>query len=254
MLTARRLYIASPDADEIERAFLNEADFEITGASADGIRALEEICAGRPDTVVLDGALIGLDGITALRRLAESAAPPRVAYLRRTPDALPEGIRPDAEARFPYGRMEEIVSLARTAAQSMLPALSMPWAAYRLETAGRFADQLGMRPCLKGRNLVCFGAAALACAPFLASSCRDGLYRYLAEACNTTPRAAERAIRTAAEDTWLRGSLEAIQRLFGMTVDAEKGKPTNKELLTMLAEHVRRETQKAIRRSLDQDG
>ena len=53
-------------------------------------------------------------------------------------------------------------------------------------------------------------------------------------------------MRTAAEDTWLRGDWEEIQTLFGLTVDPEKGKPTNAELLSMLAEHARREMRRHL--------
>lgn len=245
MLTARRLYIASMDAERIERAFLQEKDFCVTGAAADGPRAVAEIRRLQPDTVVLDGVLRGMDGPAALKSLSEEAAPPRVAYLYRT-EAAPGEIEIDAAAPYPYDRPEEIVALARKAARNALPLLARPWEAFRLEAARRLTERLGINPRLIGQTLVCFAASALACAPYLASSCRTALYPYLAEACHTTAGAAERAIRTAVEDTWLRGNLDEIQRLFGLTVDAEKGKPTNKEFLTQLADHIRRDTSKAM--------
>ena len=55
------------------------------------------------------------------------------------------------------------------------------------------------------------------------------------------PQAVEKAIRTAVESTWLSGSLNAIQSLFGYSVDAERGKPTNAEFLAMLSGDARRE-------------
>ena len=84
-------------------------------------------------------------------------------------------------------------------------------------------------------------AAALACAPQGAASYSGRLYPWTAAAFGVTPGAVERAIRTAVEDTWLHGDLAAIQALFGFSVDAERGKPTNAEFLSMLAQHIREE-------------
>ena len=61
-------------------------------------------------------------------------------------------------------------------------------------------------------------------------------------------------MRTAVESTWLHGNLEAIQQLFGFSVDADRGKPTNAEFLSMLAEHVRRETAAVNRPGRRKDG
>ena len=91
-------------------------------------------------------------------------------------------------------------------------------------------------------------AAALACSPAQGDSYRERLYPYVAGQCGTTPQAVEKAIRTAVESAWLQGSLEGIQALFGLSVDAEKGKPTNAEFLAMLAEHIKREIQRTMPR------
>ena len=104
-----------------------------------------------------------------------------------------------------------------------------------------------MSPRLKGRRYIRAAAAALACSPALGASYRERLYPYVAGLYAATPQAVERAIRTAVESTWLHGSLEGIQALFGLSVDAEKGKPTNAEFLAMLAEHIRRELTRQMR-------
>lgn len=83
-----------------------------------------------------------------------------------------------------------------------------------------------------------------ACAPGLVQGKK--LYPHLAQRFGTTPGAVEKAVRSAIERTWLSGSLPEIQRLFGLSVDAEKGKPTNLECIAMLAEHVRRMLRKAM--------
>ena len=49
----------------------------------------------------------------------------------------------------------------------------------------------------------------------------------------------ERRIRSVIETTWLHGDWRAQGELFGMTVSAERGKPTNAEFLFLLSEHIR---------------
>lgn len=62
-----------------------------------------------------------------------------------------------------------------------------------------------------------------------------GLYAALAIAHSSTPARVERAIRNAIEVSWLRGSVEAQRRIFGFTVNPNKGTPTNSELIARFA-------------------
>lgn len=69
------------------------------------------------------------------------------------------------------------------------------------------------------------------------------LYPAVAQAFNTTPTRVERAIRHAVELAWDRGDLDTLQKFFGFTVSSKKGKPTNSEFLSALADHLRLELQ-----------
>ena len=69
------------------------------------------------------------------------------------------------------------------------------------------------------------------------------LYPAIAKVFNTTPSRVERAIRHAVELAWDRGDLDTIQKFFGFTTSPKKGKPTNKEFLSALADHLRLELQ-----------
>ena len=66
-----------------------------------------------------------------------------------------------------------------------------------------------------------------------------GLYPQLAVEFDTTPARVERAIRHLIEVTWCRGDLETLNRYFGNTISASKGKPTNGEFIARLANVVR---------------
>lgn len=64
------------------------------------------------------------------------------------------------------------------------------------------------------------------------------LYPKIAEEFNTTPSRVERAMRHAIEIGWGRANLEIANKLFGYTVASDKGKPTNSEFISTIADYI----------------
>lgn len=71
------------------------------------------------------------------------------------------------------------------------------------------------------------------------------LYPEIAEKYKTTPSRVERAIRHAIEVAWGRGQTDTVESIFGYTVSAAKGKPTNSEFIAMIADKLRLELKSA---------
>ena len=71
------------------------------------------------------------------------------------------------------------------------------------------------------------------------------LYPEIAEKYKTTPSRVERAIRHAIEVAWGRGQTDTVESIFGYTVSASKGKPTNSEFIAMIADKLRLEMKTA---------
>ena len=71
------------------------------------------------------------------------------------------------------------------------------------------------------------------------------LYPKIAEKFSTTPSRVERAIRHAIEVAWGRGQQEVVENIFGYTISAAKGKPTNSEFIAMIADKLRLELKSA---------
>ena len=71
------------------------------------------------------------------------------------------------------------------------------------------------------------------------------LYPDIAQRYGTTPSRVERAIRHAIEVAWGRGQTEVVESIFGYTVSATKGKPTNSEFIAMIADKLRLELKTA---------
>ena len=71
------------------------------------------------------------------------------------------------------------------------------------------------------------------------NSVTKSLYPTLSEKFSTTPSRVERAIRHAIEVAWNRGQIEMHEKIFGYTVNSNKGKPTNSEFIAMIADRIR---------------
>lgn len=65
------------------------------------------------------------------------------------------------------------------------------------------------------------------------------LYPSIAKKYKTTSSSVERAIRHAIEVAWGRGKMDYIEEMFGYTVSAGKGKPTNSEFIALIADKMR---------------
>lgn len=99
-------------------------------------------------------------------------------------------------------------------------------------------DRLSIARTLKGYALLFRASRLLAKNGLLIGRLKTDVYPACGEG---SGEAAERAIRHAIENAWLKGDLEAQYRLFGNTIDEAKGKPTNAEFLSRVVETLRME-------------
>ncbi|MBR6186412.1 MAG: hypothetical protein IKQ41_09150 [Clostridia bacterium] len=245
-----RTWIAAPETLKIEALLGGRPEFMILGGDADGRGAARSVLAAQPDFLILEDTLRSADGYWVLDQLRQSAVcPPRVLFLCACGESAWTDLAARKGADAVLSKACAPADFLRSALETVslpLPRLSAPMEAERLKIAEALIDELGVRDRFLGRRDMICACAALACAPWMQSSLSIRLYPYVAGQRGASPRAVEKAIRTAVEDTWLRGDLKAIGRLFGFSVDAERGKPTNAEFLAMIAQHVRTETQKRL--------
>lgn len=123
-------------------------------------------------------------------------------------------------------------------ADGLLPALS----GLRLQETTALAQgllhALGVPPRLRAWRFLPGMAALTAVHPPLLTDLQHRLYPLIARRSAMTPAAVERSLRLCVESTWSRGSLEALERFFGSSVDPERGKPTNREFLCRIQERL----------------
>ena len=238
-----RIKIVLTDTDEDARGMLQDAlertkRFSVVGAAADGNEALRLVEEVKPDLLVLDMILPGLDGLGILRRLDSKNRPTVLAISNiASPEVVAEAGRLGA-AMFiskPYHEAALVENLIRLAEKSAQP-LHMPGLE---ELVTSIIHEVGVPAHIKGYQYVREAIMITVEDMDVINSVTKVLYPEVAKRYHTTPSRVERAIRHAIEVAWDRGDLETLQKFFGYTVSNAKGKPTNSEFIAMISDRIR---------------
>ena len=64
------------------------------------------------------------------------------------------------------------------------------------------------------------------------------LYPTIAKKYKTNSSIVERAIRHAIEVAWYKGQIDVLEDMFGYTISAGKGKPTNSEFIALIVDKI----------------
>lgn len=232
-----------------------QEDITVVAVAMDGIDAMNKIRDYQPDVAIIDGIMPRLDGLGVLERLQkveESERPVTIILSALSQDkvvqkALDLGagyymVKPfdmDALTQRIRQLMQEQKPLLKTGTASPSSANS---AAYDLETkVTNILHEIGVPAHIRGyhymREAIIMSVNDMDVLNYITKE----LYPSIAKKCNTTPSRVERAIRHAIEVAWNRGKVDAIDALFGYTVNNHKGKPTNSEFIALIADRLRLE-------------
>lgn len=247
-----RIRVLITDNDKEFRTLLEEAlsrtqGIEIVGTTGDGTQALHLCEELAPDLLLMDLVLPGLDGITLIRRVQALSKVPGVFVLTAfsSTDVMAEctelGVNfflckpldADvlAERISQWGSGRKNTTVQTTSGMDSELALEI-----------RVTDvihQIGVPAHIKGyqylREAIMMAVGDMSAVGAITKI----LYPSIAKKAHTTPSRVERAIRHAIEVAWDRGDIETLQSYFGYTVSGVKGKPTNSEFISMIADRIR---------------
>ena len=237
-----RIRVLLADANEGYRALMREAvestgEFELAAHTGSGAEALELAKRLRPDVVIADAVLPGLDGFELLRRL-KGVVPGRVMATgfcsqRVLLRALRENVglflcKPFTDELL----LETLRRACGAGGETAAPADREALVSETLRTLGVPAHVKGY-PYLRRAVLMVMED------PSLAHALTKELYPALARQFATTPACVERSIRSAIDRAWLRGELRAQREFFGPDLDADGGRPANGSFIAVTAEKLR---------------
>ena len=220
-----------------------EPGIQLVGCTGDGQELLALMDAHRPDAVVLDLVLTGLDGLEVLARIQAMENPPQVlvvsAFLH---EGLVAEVRNHGAAYLMPKPCQPVTVLerARQLVTGVAPQDAVPGTAdssLELQVTS-IIHEIGVPAHIKGYQYL-REAIRLAVEDMeVINAVTKVLYPTVAKKFGTTPSRVERAIRHAIEVAWDRGDLETLQKYFGYTVSNAKGKPTNSEFIAMIADRL----------------
>lgn len=101
--------------------------------------------------------------------------------------------------------------------------------------------EIGIPAHIKGYQYIREGIMLAVKDPEILNYITKYLYPMIAKQYHTTTSSVERAIRHAIEVAWNRGKMDAMEELFGYSLNSGKGKPTNSEFIALIADKFRLE-------------
>ena len=249
-----------------------ENDMEVIGIARDGKEAYEKIIETKPDVLLLDVIMPYLDGLGVLEKLNTAKMEKRptcimlsaVGQTKITQKAISLGAEYYVVKPFDIdvliNRIRDIKNYKPTPTSTSENCYTVR------ETKSKYIEineidkknqenlealvtnvihEIGVPAHIKGYQYLREAIMMVVQDIDIINQITKQLYPEIAEKYRTTPSRVERAIRHAIEVAWARGKNDAVESIFGYTVSAAKGKPTNSEFIAMIADKLRLEIKSA---------
>ena len=226
-----------------------EKAYEVIYSASTGLDVMKFLKKNKTDILILNAILPNLDGIGVIERLETEnievgeiiliVSRGQVDFLREFPELN--------NVKFlvgDYSKEQFLESLNETKnSPSFLPTEEMD--AHQLEIiVTNMIHEIGVPAHIKGYQYLRSAIIMAVNDMDILNSITKQLYPSIAKIHKTTSSRVERAIRHAIEVAWGRGKVEIIDDLFGYTINAGKGKPTNSEFIALIADKIRLENKK----------
>lgn len=246
-----------------------EEQIEIVGMAKDGNEAYQMVVEYKPDILLLDMIMPHLDGLGVLEKLNETNLEKRplsiilsaVGQDKITQKAISLGAQYYIVKPFDINvlikRMKELKNYQPSQFRGGYIAREIK-AQYiditpeqkknqeNLEAlVTNIIHEVGVPAHIKGYQYLREAIMMVVKDTDVINQITKQLYPEIADKYHTTPSRVERAIRHAIEVAWGRGEQGTVENIFGYTVSAAKGKPTNSEFIAMISDKLRLELKSA---------
>lgn len=239
-----KIYLADTEENELQKLenyFSQKEEYEIVGKGNNGEQVLEGVINTRPDFLVSEVLLGGIDGFKVLQECKNSLGKecPKVIFVSHLSHAgfiskaMKEGanyfmVKPIS----PENLEERIIDLCQ------------PEEVVKISDSDKMLDEkisnifisIGIPAHIKGYQFLREAVKLAVVEPDIIASITKKLYPTIAEKFATSSSKVERGMRHAIEVAWNRGKIENINSLFGLQIYGANDKPTNGELIALIAD------------------
>ncbi len=251
-----RVLIADTEIDfcyALQTVLEQTNEVEVIGIANDGKRAQELIRELVPDLIIIDLVLPELDGLSVVKKAQEESISAGVMVLSAFASMQTMAECSSLGVDYFMCKPLDVNALAQRIVQwgalRTSPSAGMN---HKIDSAldlevkvTNVIHQIGVPAHIKGyhylRDAIIMSVGDMRAV----GSITKILYPSIAKQYHTTSSRVERAIRHAIEVAWDRGDLETLQSYFGYTVSNTKGKPTNSEFISMIADGLRLQMKKS---------
>ncbi len=237
-----RIYIADNNEEkEIVEYFRKNERFSLVGTSDNGENVVKDVILLKPDVLIMEIVLSGLDGFEVLDKLKFNMKNemPKVVFASKlshsgfVTKALNEGasyfmVKPVS----PQSLEERIVDVLKNDDEISF----QPTNKILEEKISNIFISIGIPAHIKGYQFLREAVKLAVEKPDIIGSITKKLYPTIAERFETSSSKVERGMRHAIEVAWNRGKIENINSLFGLKIYSSNEKPTNGELIALIAD------------------
>ena len=219
-------------------------------ADKDGTQVLTKMKFEKPDVVIMDAFMLHIDAIGVIKQIRESkdGRKPIIIVLSSVDNMRFESEILNNGADYYFLKPVEANIIAQRITQ--LAGWKNTGSHERNENdlevvVSEIMHQIGVPAHIKGYQYLREAIILSINNTEMMGSVTKLLYPTVAKTFKTTSSRVERAIRHAIEVAWGRGEPAVVENIFGYTVSASKGKPTNSEFIAMIADKLRLEIKTA---------
>ncbi len=233
-----KIYIAdATEENNLIEYFKKSDNFTFLGASFDGQKVIEEVLAKKPEVLVMEVMLANLDGFAVLEKIKELGAQmPKVFFVSNlshtgfVTKALKSGasyfMAKPVSPEVLESRINEVLFDGQY--QNENKQLD--------EKISNIFISIGIPAHIKGYQFLREAVKLAVEKPEIIGSITKKLYPTIAERFETSSSKVERGMRHAIEVAWNRGKIENINNIFGLKIYNRNEKPTNGELIALIAD------------------
>ncbi len=238
-----RVYIADKaEENPVVSHIRSSENFSLVGVSPNGEDVLNDLPLLKPDFLIMEVLLSGIDGFVVLEKLKEVMKDdmPKVIFVTNlshsgfVTKAMNEGasyfmVKP-VKPEILEERMFDILSEQNKDVATIKVNKQLD------EKISNIFISIGIPAHIKGYQFLREAVKLAVEKPEIIGSITKQLYPTIAERFETSSSKVERGMRHAIEVAWNRGKIENINSLFGLKIYNSNEKPTNGELIALIAD------------------
>jgi len=233
-----KIYVADNTEDNnLIEYFKSNDKFDFVGASFDGTKVVEEVREKQPDVLIMEVMLSNLDGFAVLESLREMKEKmPRVFFVSNlshsgfVTKAIQSGASYFMVKPVSADNLESRIFEAFNNGRSHNESKQLD------EKISNIFISIGIPAHIKGYQFLREAVKLAVEEPEIIGSITKKLYPTIAERFETSSSKVERGMRHAIEVAWNRGKIENINNIFGLKIYNRNEKPTNGELIALIAD------------------